>query len=381
MNIAINTLSVTPQRGGAKTYLVNLVRSLAKIDNDNIYYLIVSPINNSLFDIKEENFRKICLPLYSDNIILRVLIDQFLLFFYIKKHKIDLLFSPGNFATLFSGCKQILVIQGPLTVREIRENHAPDEISWMRKFYYDVMLPISVKEADKIIAVSNDMRRSLLKQINIPELKIQVIHEGVDLAFVNNRKNPEYKSSVQNTPYILFLSTLFKYKNADKLLKAFVRLKNEKRIPHSLMIVGRDPNDETEKLKKIVKQEKLTDCVVFVGAIPHEEIALVYENADIFIYPSSVETFGLPVLEAMACGTPVIASNRMSVPEIGGDAALIVDPDNVREMSEAIYRVISDEKLKQTLIKKGYERVRKFTWEKAAQETLEVFREVHGSVN
>ncbi len=289
------------------------------------------------------------------------------------------MFSPGNFATLFSGCKQILVIQGPLTVREIRENHAPDEISWMRKFYYDVMLPISVKKADKIIAVSNAIKRSLLKQINIPELKIQVIHEGVDLAFVNNREHPEYKSSVQK-PYILFLSTLFKYKNADKLLKAFAMLKNDKKIPHSLMIVGRDPDDETEKLKKIVKQEKLTDSVVFVGAVPHEEIALVYENADIFVYPSSVETFGLPVLEAMACGTPVVASNRMSVPEIGGNAALIVDPDNVREMSEAIYRIIIDEKLQETLIKKGYERVREFKWEKTAQETLEVFREVHGSI-
>lgn len=379
MNIAINTLSVTPQRGGAKTYLVNLVRSLAKIDNGNIYYLLVSPINESLFDIKQENFKKICLPLYSDNIILRALIEQFLLFFYIKKHNIDVLFSPGNFATLFSGCKQILVIQGPLTVREIRGKYAPNEISWIRMLYYDVMLPISVKKADKIIAVSNDIQKNLLKQINIPGQKILVIHEGIDSAFIENRKNSECKSSFQK-PHILFISTLFKYKNADKLLKAFVRLKNEKRIPHSLVIVGRDPKGETEKLKKIAEREQLSEQVIFAGALPHNEIAAVYENADVFIYPSCVESFGLPVLEAMACGTPVIASNRMSVPEISGDAALMVDPDNVREMSEAIYRVISDEKLRETLVKKGYERVRKFTWEKTAQETLEVFREVHGSV-
>lgn len=380
MNIAINTLSITPQRGGGKTYLTNIIKSLAKTDNDNIYYLFVSSANETLFNIEEENFKKIRFPLYSDNKILRILIEQFMLFFYIKRYKVDVLFSPGNFVTLFAGCKQVLVIQGPLTVREIRKKHAPDEISWLRMLYYDLMLPVSIRKANKIIAVSNDIKRNLLKQINIPEQKILVIHEGIDLAFVENKKNSEFTSSIQK-PYILFVSTLFKYKNADKLLKAFIMLKNEKRIPHSLMIVGRDPNDETEKLKKIVKQEKLTDCVVFVGAISHEETALVYENADIFVYPSGVESFGLPVLEAMACGTPVIASNRMSVPEIGGDAALIVDPDNIREMSEAIYRVISDEKLKQTLIKKGYERVRKFTWEKAAQETLEVFREVHGSVN
>ncbi|HDZ01948.1 MAG TPA: glycosyltransferase family 1 protein, partial [Nitrospirae bacterium] len=285
----------------------------------------------------------------------------------------------GNFATLFSGCKQILVIQGPLTVREIRGKYAPNEISWIRMLYYDVMLPISVKKADKIIAVSNDIQKNLLKQINIPGQKILVIHEGIDSAFIENRKNSECKSSFQK-PHILFISTLFKYKNADKLLKAFVRLKNEKRIPHSLVIVGRDPKGETEKLKKIAEREQLSEQVIFAGALPHNEIAAVYENADVFIYPSCVESFGLPVLEAMACGTPVIASNRMSVPEISGDAALMVDPDNVREMSEAIYRVISDEKLRETLVKKGYERVRKFTWEKTAQETLEVFREVHGSV-
>ncbi|MEC4686365.1 MAG: glycosyltransferase family 1 protein [Nitrospirota bacterium] len=379
MNIAINTLSITPQRGGGKTYLTNIIKNLAEIDKDNVYYLFVSYDNESLFNIKEKNFKKIRFPLYSDNKILKILIEQFLLFFYIKRHKVDVLFSPGNFATIYSSCRQVLVIQGPLIIREIRKKHAPNEISWIRRLYYDVMLPVSVGKADKIIAVSNDMKRSLLKQINIPELKIRVIHEGVDLAFVNSRENPEYKSSLQK-PYILFLSTLFKYKNADKLLKAFAMLKHDRRIPHSLMIVGRDPDDETEKLKKIVEQEKLTDSVVFAGAVPHEEIALVYENADMFVYPSSVETFGLPVLEAMACGTPVVASNRMSVPEIGGDAALIVDPDNVSEMSEAIYRIIIDEKLKKTLIKKGYKRVRQFTWEKTAQETLEVFREVHSSV-
>ncbi|VAX31502.1 hypothetical protein MNBD_NITROSPIRAE03-1039 [hydrothermal vent metagenome] len=379
MNIAINTLSVTPQRGGAKTYLVNLVRNLSNVDKDNIYYLIVSPVNESLFDIRAGNFKKICLPLYSDNTILRVFLEQFLLFFYIKRYKVDVLFSPGNFATIYPGCKQILVIQGPLTVKEIRRKHAPDEISWIHRLYYDLMLPVSIRKADKIIAVSNDIKRNLLKQINIPEQKILVIHEGIDLAFVENKKNSEYTSSAQK-PYILFVSTLFKYKNADKLLAAFVRLKNEKRIPHLLVVVGRDPKGETEKLKKIVEREQLSEQVIFAGALPHNELAAVYENADVFIYPSGVESFGLPVLEAMACGTPVIASNRMSVPEISGDAALIVDPDNVREMSEAIYRVISDEKLKKTLVRKGYERVRKFTWEKTAQETLKVFREVHGSV-
>jgi|Deesub1362A_J573_1020465.scaffolds.fasta_scaffold00599_15 glycosyltransferase involved in cell wall biosynthesis len=373
MNIAINTLSVTPQRGGVKTYLTNFIKKLAEVDRNNIYYLFVSPINETLFDIKKENFKKIYFPLYSDNRILRIMLEQLLIPFYIKKHKIDVLFSPGNFATIFPGCKQVLVIQGPLTIREIREKYAHKEISWMQGFYYNIMLPISARRADKIIAVSNDIKKHLLNQVKIPEQKIQVIHEGVDLNFLKNSVG----EPPHPRPYILFLSTLFKYKNADKLLMAFAKLKNERKIPHSLVIVGRDPRNEMEKLKRIVDEEKLSDYVIFTGAVPHERIAPLYKNADVFVYPSSVETFGLPVLEAMACGTPVVASNRMSVPEVAGDAALIVDPDNIEEMAEAIYRVITDEKLRERLIKKGYERVKQFSWEKTARETLRVFEEVY----
>lgn len=375
MKIAINTLSVTPQRGGVKTYLINLVKSLAKVDRNNTYYLFVSPINETLFDIRKENFKKLHLPLYSDNRISRILFEQLLFPFYIKKYKIDVLFSPGNFVTIFPRCKQVLVIQGPLTIRKIRDKYAPQEISWMRGFYYNIMLPISTRMADKIIPVSNDIKKHLLNQVKIPEQKIQVIYEGIDLNFLKNSMS----ESTSPKPYILFLSTLFKYKNADKLLMTFAKLKNERKIPHSLVVVGRDPRNEMDKLKQIVDEEKLSDYVTFTGAVHHKKIAPLYKNADVFVYPSSVETFGLPVLEAMACGTPVVASNRMSVPEVAGDAALIVDPDNIEEMTEEIYRIITDEKLRESLVKKGYERVKQFTWEKTAKETLKVFEEVHSS--
>ena len=133
------------------------------------------------------------------------------------------------------------------------------------------------------------------------------------------------------------------------------------------------------KLKRIIDKEKLSDAVIFTGAVPHERTFPLYKNADVFVYPSSVESFGLPVLEAMSCGTPVVASNRMSIPEVAGDAALIVDPDNIEEMAEAIYKVINDEKLREDLIKKGYKRVKQFSWEKTAMETLRVFKELYAS--
>lgn len=375
MNIAINTLSVTPQRGGAKTYLVNIVKSLADVDKDNSYYLMVSPINEALFKVKSKNFKKITLPLYSDNIALRLLLEQFLIYFYTKKYKIDVLFSPGNFSTLFPGCRQVLVMQNSLIIGHVRKEHVPNEASFLRNLGYNLMFPLSIKSADKIIAVSHDIKKHLLSQMTIPEQKIQVVYEGVDMTMNKDSGTmPMFPK-----PYILFLSTLFKYKKLDRLLMAFVLLKKDYNIPHFLVVVGRDPKGEIKNLKRIVERERLSEQIIFAGVLPHNEIEAVYKNADVFVYPSAVESFGLPVLEAMACGTPVVASNRMSVPEICGDAALIVDPDNVMELADAIYRAVTDETLRKTLARKGLERVRKFTWKKAAQETIEVFKEIHSS--
>jgi len=376
MKIGINTLSVTPQRGGAKTYLTNLLKSLAVVDDKNTYFLFQSPLNESLFsEITGPRFIPISLPLNRDNKVLRLFIEQVIIPIYNWRLGIDLLFSPGNLATLLPGCKQVLVVQGPLTLKEVRNKHAPNEISRFKAWYYDLFVPRSMRKSDMILAVSENLKGYILKHAGVDESKVRVIHEGASLEqWTVSSKDSQV---VYPGPYILFVSTLFKYKKADRLIGAFSIFKHRYKTSHKLIIAGRDPGDETVKLQSLSKGKKIKDQVIFLGVVEHEKLAGLYRSADLFVFPSSVETFGLPVLEAMACGIPVVASNRMSVPEVTGDAALIVDPDDVEEMAEAIYRGLVDEGLRESLIKKGYERTKEFSWVKAAKKTLSVIEETH----
>lgn len=375
MKIGINTLSVTPYRGaGARTNLTNLVKNLGNIDNSNIYYLFISPINKKLFsNIHAKNIKKIEVPLKWDNRLLRFIVEQIFIPFYLKKLEIDILFSPGNIAIFICGCKQVLMLQGPLMIKEVRENYAPFIISKYKAFFYDLLLPPSTKVTDKIIVVSDDIKKRLLKQIHLDASKVKTIHEGASFETPTFNQEASKEEFERN---ILFISTLLDYKNADKLIEAFSLLKSQYDINYNLIIVGRDPGGKINKLKNLAEKRNIENHTIFKGQVSYEKIPFFYKNADVFVYPSSVESFGLPVLEAMACGTPVVASNRMSVPEIAGDAAVIVDPDNIEEMAEAIYRVITDENLREKLIRKGYERVREFSWEKTARETIKVFEEV-----
>jgi len=378
MRIGINTLSIAPSRGGAKTFVTNLARSMARVENRHTYVLFVSPINKHLFGGLPESFQSVSLPLWADSRPVRILCEQLLLPYHVARNKIDVLLSPGNVASLATRCKQVLVLHGPLVIRRLRRRYAPKEIRRIEALFHDLMLPLSVKRSAKTIAVSQDIKEWLLKQVRIDRSKVVVVHEGVDF-----QKFYSAAAEVASRPqrrYVLFLSTLFRYKNADKAIRAFALMKQRRSIPeHELLIVGRDPGGYLDGLRKLVNELGLgEDTVRFLGAVPHKEVPELYRGADVFLYPSTVESFGLPPLEAMASGTPVIASNRCSVPEIVGDAGLIVDPDNVEALAEAILRVLKDQQLRQRLVQRGYKRAEAFTWEKAARETLDVLEEVGG---
>jgi len=347
---------------------------LAKVDEKNTYFLFVSLRNKTLFQKLGENFKIIALPFRSDNRLLRLFYEQVVFPFYIIKYKIDILFSPSNTATVFPFCKQVLTFHAFLMIRKLRKQYPEKTIPKLHSLFYNLMLPLSLKCSNKIIAVSQNTKKWLLHQHKVLSSKIAVVYEGVDCGLflsMNSSKNAKTEQ-----PYILFLSTLFGYKNADKLIRAFSKLKEKHKIPHNLKIVGKDPEDNMKRLKNLSNEFGISESVFFTGLINHHEVKGLYQNADVFVFPSAVETFGLPVLEAMASGTPVVASNRTSVPEIVGDAGVIVDPDDIAELADAILRVLSDKGLQNSLIQKGYRRAKKFSWDKTARKTLEIFEEV-----
>ena len=376
MRVAINTLIVSPMGGGGtRTFITNLVRHISEVDRETTYHLLVSPVNQHMFSGMADNFLVSTLPLRSNNRPLRGLFQQLLVPYYIRKYKVDVLLSPGNVATLFPGCKQVLIVDGAQALRETRRRYAPGSVSRARAAYFDLMLPLSLRRTSAVITVSQFMKGEIV-QGGVPQDKVAVIYEGIDATrFSSNGKKGSGPDLPQ--PYILFLSDLHPYKNGDKLIRAFAVLKTDQGFPHSLVIVGRSFGGCGEELGRLAEELGVQASVLFTGPVAYEFLAGVYGNADVFVHPSGFESFGLPVLEAMACGTPVIGSDRTSLPEIIGDAGLTVDPDDLDALADSIRRVLTDPALREELVRKGLERARQFTWESAARETVKLFHQVY----
>ena len=373
MKVAINTLVVTSADGGGKTYLTNLVHHISDIDSDTTYYLFVSHLNKSLFTGVGENFKRIVIPVRSNNRPLRAFYQQVLLPYHVARHRVNLLLSYGNVATLFPGCKQVMIVDGAQSLRNTRRRYAPNGISRARALYFDMMLPLSLKRSSHVITVSQFMKNQLVEEGPVPAHKVSVIYEGVD---INNLPGENGLDSLNlPEPYILLLSDLYHHKNVDKLVQAFSILKTSYGLPHKLAVVGRDRDQLLEPLRQLGHKLGVLDDIIFVGPVPHEATPAIYRKADVFVHPSGFESFGLPVLEAMACGTPVVASNRTAIPEVVGDAGLIVDPENVEALADAIYKLITERSLREQLVERGYKRVSSFKWEEAARKAVEIFQE------
>ncbi|MCD4735995.1 MAG: glycosyltransferase family 4 protein, partial [Bacteroidales bacterium] len=213
----------------------------------------------------------------------------------------------------------------------------------------------------------------------VTEDKVFIVQEAVNTSnfrpIYKNKDNLAASNYGIKFPYILFVSALWPYKNALNLVRAFAILVRKHKLPNYLVIVGSGWESYKKEIIRESKDSGVFDRIVFTGHIDNTIINAIYSCADVFVYPSYYETFGLTVLEAMASGTPVVASNSSSIPEVVGDAGLLVDPDSIEKMAEAIYQLISNDSLRNHYLRKGLERAKLFTWEKTVRETVPVYEE------
>ncbi len=225
------------------------------------------------------------------------------------------------------------------------------------------MIPFAVRRAKKVIAVSQSTKSDLMRLLRVPGRKVEVVYEAAA------KRTPPKKYSVER-PYILFVGMLEPRKNIPRLLEAFARLPDA----YDLIIVGKK-GWKFDQVFATHNRLSLRGRVHFEGYASDTRLAQLYANASVFVYPSLYEGFGLPVLEAMQAGCPVITSNISSLPEVAGDAAILVDPYSVKSITDALYTVLSNKSLQRDLIIKGKKQAKKFSWKKAAKETLEVFEQ------
>ncbi|MCP4109529.1 MAG: glycosyltransferase family 4 protein [Desulfobacteraceae bacterium] len=240
-----------------------------------------------------------------------------------------------------------------------------------KKLYARTMFYAVRRKADAILCISQFTKDELIKYTGADnEEKIHVIHCGVDESWFDIQK----KKPPHTKPFLLFVGNVKPHKNLERLISAFARIKD--RIPHDLVIIGRKEGFITGDKSAIELATALSDRIHFTGYVNDDVLKQYMSYADVFILPSLYEGFGLPALEAMACGTAVIASNLASLPEVVGDAGLLADPYSIDSIAQAIQRVTEDKALADNLIRKGKERAAQFSWKQAAQKTWNIIRKV-----
>lgn len=389
MNIGFDgSRAFVKDRTGTENYSYQLLMHLSKIDKRNNYFVYLRPGSGVRSKDFPPNFRLI-------EINFSKLWTQAGLSLQTFQDKLDLLFVPAHTTPLIMkpGLKTIMV------VHDLGAEYLPQMHQLKQRLYLKAITKYQLKTATELIAVSESTKKDLVEKVGIQPEKIKVIYEGLNSEQFKQAKSDVVtdilnKYDIEKKRYFLFVGTIQPRKNLARLLSAFADLRSMRKderkktkTPKSsilnptslkLVLVG-SKGWLSEEIYELPKKLGIEDKVKFLGHVPDNDLPALYQGALAFVYPSLFEGFGLPILEAMACGTPVLTGNTSSMPEVAGDAALLVDPENTEEITKSMQILAQNEKKRAELAKKGFAQVKKFSWEKAAEETLRVFKEINDS--
>jgi glycosyltransferase involved in cell wall biosynthesis len=289
-------------------------------------------------------------------------LEQLWLPLLIKRIQPDICFFPSFAAPMIQPAPTVIVIHDLMHLVFARD------YSLRHKLYYNVVLRSALKKAKKVIAISRSSKKDIMRYYGLPDDKVEVIYNGVENVFrpVSDRQQIERFKKQKGLPerFLLFVGSSKVSKNLENIIAAFGIFSRTDKEGRYLVLSG------TQDAKLGGEHEK----IICAGDIDEVDLPLLYNSAELFVSPSLYEGFGLPHLEAMACGVPVIASNVSSLPEVVGDAGIQVDPRKPEEIAAAMSRVLGDKGFREGLVKKGLERARKFSWETSASKTLAVCR-------
>jgi len=354
-----------PNRVGSSEFCFQLILWLSKIDKHNEYFVHLPIKPTSDMPPETEKWHYV---VFSSKLWTLLGLSKKL---FSDKNKLDVFFSPTHYLPLYVPCPSAV------SILDVSYLHFPN--LFKKKDLYQLKLwgRYSIGKANKIITISKSSKSDIIKEYGVSEDRVIVIYPGIKQ--VLSMENLKKKFGVSNN-YILFVGTLQPRKNIVRLIEAFSRLRTKDlglKTDLELLIVGKK-GWMYEDILNAPKKYGVSDNVKFLDSVSDEDLPSFYRNAICFVLPSLYEGFGLPILEAMKYGCPVIISNVSSLPEAGGDAALYFDPENAQDIARKIDQVISDEKLREKMREKGYQQVKKFSWEKTARETLKVLQELGG---
>lgn len=365
MRIGIDARLVYYSKAGIGQYIIHLTRGLEAIAPEGDQFYLLQSRKDDTKIVQNHNFARASLWTPSHH-----RLEQSALRIELRRLGLDLLHSPDFIPPFNRNFKSVI------TVHDLAFLLYPQFMTKESARYYG-QIDQAVRSTDHIIAVSQATKEDLVKLLGVPQRKITVIYEGVNPIYQPIDKT-EAHAFVKKTfglepGFLFFISTIEPRKNIPALLKAFRWLKDHRRRPEKLVLAG-SKGWLFEEVDETIHKLRLENDVVLLGRVHDTEVKYLYNAAGMLVYPSFYEGFGLPPLEAMRCGTPVIVSKIKVMPEVVGDAALMVDPLDEEALGVAMDRLLEDESLRANLIEKGLKRAANFSWEQAARETLAVYR-------
>jgi len=382
IRIGIDARFYGPKQKGLGRYVQKLVENLERVDLINQYIIFLRRENWSEYQPSQPNFKKVLTDYrwYS-------LPEQILMPIKIWQQKVDLMHYPHFNVPIFC-LKPFVVTIHDLVLRKFPTRRASTlgpVLYWLKNLAYRLVVYLTIKRAKKIIAVSNYTKKDILKYFKVKPEKIEVFYEGAPVRKDTGRDSPSDTVLESRTvseglslpvslpkPYILYVGNAYPHKNLERLILSFKKLIEDKQIYCQLVLVGELDYfyQRLRKMSSVVPSGR----IIFTDFVSDKELASLYQNASLYVFPSLGEGFGLPPLEAMAFGLPVVCSKATCLPEVLGQAAVYFNPENIEEMAEKIKQVLKDKKLQEKLIDQGFKRIQKYQWSKMVQETLGIYK-------
>lgn len=355
--------------------MTNLARTLQLADIEHRFVFFMSKGESHILNIQRSNFSIVEIDNSTDSY-RRIFAEHCFLPFLIRKHQIDIMYFPGNFSSFYCPVPYVLAIRSMLPFNPKLKS----AVNWSRNFYRKFLYPRSAKRARHIITPSLHTKNEIVEYLNVHPDKVSVIPHGIDNEVFGAKKDPDsafliFEKFGVKLPFILYVSALWEYKNQDKLIQAFSKLVRNKKIPHTLILVGRGMNSYESygaKLKLMVDSLDLSKQIIFIDFLPHDSLKHFYQHSDVFVFPSEMESFGNSIFEAMAAETPVICSNTHGFPTMLGNAALLVNPNDIDALSDAIFLVLKNQEIKNNLVSHGKSLANSLSWPSCIEKTLSV---------
>ena len=369
MRIALNLLYLLPGVvGGTETYARSLIKALARQSDDNEYSVFLNRESAELDVTPADNFTRVICPINATNRAARYSWEQGAMPLQLRRARPDIVHSLGYVIPLAARGPQVV------TVHDVNYLGHKGWRTGVGRTAFRFFAERTVKRADRIIAVSRFSRDEIVKHMNVAPDKVTVVHSAGRDALPGRKDDAGASDVVRSIsrPYIMAFSALSAHKNIPRLIAAFAKISSI--VPHDLVLVGHMPVKAGVRAE--IEAAGGTDRVHFTGYIPEAEVAALLQNASLFAFPSLYEGFGLPLLDAQNAGIPVVCSSAGALPEIAGDSAILFDPHSEDAIATALKRGLLDTDLRRQLVERGHENARRFSWDRTARETLDVYYDV-----